>query len=128
MESVLTSLKKLLNITEDNIHYDTDVCILANGAFMILNQLGVGPVVGFSISDKSKLWSDFILPGPIQEGVKNYIYMKIKLTFDPPTTASVLDSMARMITELEHRLLLMAEFGTPLSEAGGFFTDPVEVV
>ena len=109
MESVLTSLKKLLGITEDNTHYDTDICVLANGVFMILNQLGVGPVAGFFILDKLKVWTDFLPDGPMQEGTKNYVYLKTKLTFDPPATAAVLASMERMIAELEHRLLLMSE-------------------
>jgi hypothetical protein len=115
MESVLTSLKKLLGVAEDNIHFDTDICILANGAFMVLTQIGVGPALGFSITDKVKVWTDFLPAGPIQEGSKNYVYMKIKLTFDPPTTAAAIEALKSATTELEHRLNLMVEFGTPIT-------------
>jgi len=128
MDSVLTSLKKLLNTTEENTHFDPDICILANGAFMILNQLGVGPVSGFSITDKTKVWNDFLPAGPMQEAAKNYVYLKSKLVFDPPTTAAAIESLKSMTTEYEHRLVIMAEFGTPLSEGNASFVEPEEVL
>ena len=103
--SILTSIKKLLGITEEYEHFDQDIIIHINSVFMILNQLGVGPSNGFSITDKTAVWSDFISEGVNIESVKSYMYLKVKLLFDPPTTSAVMESMNRMICELEFRLI-----------------------
>ena len=108
-DSILTSIKKLLGITEEYEHFDQDIIIHINSVFMILNQLGVGPSNGFSITDKTTVWSDFISEGANLESVKSYIYLKVRLLFDPPTTSAVMESMNRMISELEFRLNVSAE-------------------
>ena len=108
-DSILTSIKKLLDITEEYEHFDQDIIIHINSVFMILNQLGVGPSNGFSITDKTAVWSDFISEGINLESVKSYIYLKVRLLFDPPTTSAVMESMNRMISELEFRLNVSAE-------------------
>ena len=108
-DSILTSIKKLLGITEEYEHFDQDIIIHINSVFMILNQLGVGPSNGFSIKDKTAVWSDFISEGANLESVKSYIYLKVRLLFDPPTTSAVMESMNRMISELEFRLNVSAE-------------------
>lgn len=108
-DSILTSIKKLLGITEDYEHFDQDIIMHINSVFMILNQLGVGPVNGFSISDKTTIWNEFIPDGQNLESVKSYIYLKVRLLFDPPTSSSVMESMNRMISEFEWRLNVAAE-------------------
>ena len=108
-DSILTSIKKLLGITEEYEHFDQDIIIHINSVFMILNQLGVGPSNGFSIIDKTAVWSDFISEGTNLESVKSYTYLKVRLLFDPPTTSAVMESMNRMISELEFRLNVSAE-------------------
>ena len=108
-DSILTSIKKLLGITEEYEHFDQDIITHINSVFMILNQLGVGPSNGFSITDKTAVWSDFISEGTNLESVKSYIYLKVRLLFDPPTTSAVMESMNRMISELEFRLNVSVE-------------------
>ena len=108
-DSILTSIKKLLGITEEYEHFDQDIIIHINSVFMILNQLGVGPSNGFSITDKTAVWSDFISERANLESVKSYIYLKVRLLFDPPTTSAVMESMNRMISELEFRLNVSVE-------------------
>ena len=104
MESILTSIKKLLGLTEDYEAFDTDIIIHINSVFMILNQLGVGPNDGFRISDKSTVWLDFTSDDKMIEAVKTYIYLKVKLIFDPPSSSTVLESYNKQISELEWRL------------------------
>lgn len=112
MESILTSIKKLLGITEEYEHFDSDLIMHINSVFMILTQLGVGPSRGFSISDKMATWEDFIPSGANIEAVKSYVYMKVRLLFDPPQSSAVMESMNRMISELEWRLNVEAETPT----------------
>lgn len=104
MESILTSIKKLLGITEDYEHFDTDIIIHINSVFSILTQIGVGSETGFSISDKTATWSDFITDSTNLEMVKTYVYLKVKLLFDPPLNSSVTASIEKTISELEWRL------------------------
>ena len=109
MESILTSIKKMLGITEDYEHFDSDLIIHINSVFSILTQLGVGPSEGFSIKDKTDVWSDFIPDDPRLESVKSYVYMKVKLLFDPPLSSTVMESTNRMISEFEWRLNVQSE-------------------
>lgn len=108
-DSILTTIKKLLGITEDYEHFDQDIIIHINSVFMILTQLGIGPANGFSIRDKSSVWSDFLSDETNIESVKSYIYLKVRLLFDPPTSSAVMESMNRMINEFEWRLNISAE-------------------
>lgn len=109
MESILTTIKKLLGIAEEYEHFDSDIIVHINSAFMILTQLGVGPAKGFSIADEMSLWSDFLGDDPRLEAVKTYIHLKVKLLFDPPTNSAVIESITKSISELEWRLNVAAE-------------------
>lgn len=104
MDSILTSIKKLLGITEDYIYFDQDIIMHINSVFMILNQLGVGPKEGFVISDSSNTWNEFSSDELKIESVKTYIYLKVRLMFDPPQSSAVMESINRQISELEWRL------------------------
>lgn len=109
MDSILTSIKKLLGVTEDYTHFDADIIMHINGVFMILRQLGVGPEGGFSISDASAVWSDFLPEGSNLELVKSYTYQKVRMLFDPPQSSAVMEAMKRSIDEFEWRLNVAAE-------------------
>lgn len=102
-ESILTSIKKLLGITEEYTHFDADIIMDINSVLMILMQLGIGPTNGFSISDDSAVWSDFLSDATYFESVKSYVYMKVKLIFDPPQSGTVIGSMEKLISEFEWR-------------------------
>ena len=108
-DSILTSIKKLLGIKEEYKYFDADIIIHINSVFMILKQLGVGPPDGFSISDESSVWSDFIDNSSDIESVKSYVYLKVKLLFDPPLSSAAMEAMKQLISELEWRLTLAAE-------------------
>lgn len=110
MESILTSIKKLLGITEEYDHFDADIIMHINSVFFTLNQLGVGPSEGFRIEDDSAVWSDFIGDDVKNyESVKSYIHLRVRLLFDPPTNSTVLESIQRQADELGWRLNLTAE-------------------
>lgn len=104
MKSILTSIKKMLGITEEYEHFDADIIMHINSVFMILNQLGVGPSKGFLIKGKDEIWTDFIPEDSKLELVKSYMYLKVKLLFDPPLGSAVIDVMNRQISEFEWRL------------------------
>lgn len=103
-ESILTSIKKLLGISEETIDFDQDIILHINTVFMILFQLGVGPKTGFSISDDSSTWADFLGKDTSLEAVKTYIYLRVRLLFDPPSNSFLQESFKRNADELEWRL------------------------
>lgn len=116
MDSILTSIKKLLGITEDYTHFDSDLIMHINSVLMILTQLGVGPPEGFFIEDSSATWDDFISDDTELQSVKTYVYAKVRLMFDPPTSSVVMECMNRMISELEWRLNVVAEMLASIGE------------
>lgn len=112
MDSILTTIKKMLGIDSDDTNFDTDIIININSAIMVLDQLGVGVSTGFIVTDSSETWGDLLDDELNLEAVKTYIYLKVRLVFDPPTVNAVLDSMDRQITQLEWRLNVQVEKDT----------------
>ena len=102
--SILTSIKKLLGISEEDASFDQDIIMHINTVFAILAQLGVGPANGFSIEDDGAIWSDYLGNVTNLELVKSYIYMKVRSMFDPPTSSILADAMNKNISELEWRI------------------------
>ena len=109
MDSILTSVKKLLGISEECTDFDVDVIIHINTAFYTLSQLGVGPSGGFSISSSDTRWEDYIPDIEKLEGVKTYVYLKVRSLFDPPTSSSAMEALNKAISELEWRLNVSAD-------------------
>ena len=109
MESILTSIKKLLGITEEYDAFDQDIVMHINSVFMILTQIGVGPSEGFTIEDDTATWSEFVSDPTKWEMLKSYVYLRVKLLFDPPLSSAVMESMNKQISEFEWRLLVAAE-------------------
>lgn len=116
MDSILTSIKKMLGIAEEYEHFDTDLIMHINSVFSILNQLGVGPSEGFSITGKTETWSEFLSDSKKLESVKSYVYMKVRLIFDPPTSSAVMESMKSLISELEWRINVTVDPGDDSKE------------
>ena len=108
-ENILNSIKKILGIPEDYTAFDQDIMIHINSVFMILSELGVGPSNGYSLKDGTEKWGDFISDDENLEGIKTYVYMKVKTIFDPPLNSAVLASMKELISEFEWRINNEAE-------------------
>ena len=104
MDSILTSIKKLLGITEDYVQFDDDIIIHINTIISMLTQVGVGSDLGFYITDKTAKWSDWLTDMTLLHPVKTYIHLRVRLIFDPPTNSAVTKSYEQTIKELEWRL------------------------
>lgn len=103
-ESILNSVKKMLGLGTEYDYFDQDIIMHINTTFMVLTQLGIGPVNGFYIQDESATWDEFLGNEKNLEAVKTYIYLKVKLMFDPPLSNTVMECMKQNISELEWRL------------------------
>jgi hypothetical protein len=118
MESILISIKKMLGITEEYEHFDTDLIIHINSVLMILKQLGVGPEEGFSITGPSETWDQFLTNPTQLDLAKSYIYLKTKMVFDPPLSSAVTEAMNRQIGEFEWRLNVAVDPGWDKMQKG----------
>lgn len=108
-DSILTSTKKVLGIDEAYTAFDPDILMHVNSVFSTLNQLGIGPVEGFEVVDSSASWSDFLGGDPRLNSVKTYVYLRVRLVFDPPGTSFLVDSMNKQIQQMEWRLNVQRE-------------------
>lgn len=107
--SILTSVKKMLGLSEEYDAFDLDIITHINSVFTILTQIGVGPGNGFMIEDKTPVWTDFIQDSGIYQLVKSYMVLKVRLLFDPPMSSAVLECYKTQVNEYEWRLKTMAE-------------------
>lgn len=109
MDSILDSIKKKIGIEKTDKSFDDDITMTINSALSIATQLGVGPAEGFLITGNVETWEELIGTRKDLEIVKDYVYMKVKLVFDPPTSSAVMDAFQTMIKEYEFRINIIAE-------------------
>lgn len=110
MESILTSIKRLLGITEECKDFDNELVMHINSALAILAQLGVGPEKGFSITGDAEMWNDFMENDARLGFVKSYIHLKVRLLFDPPASSSHVEAINRTLGELEFRITAQVNY------------------
>ena len=109
-ENILSSIKKLLGLNDGVTVFDTDIVIHINTVFANLTQMGVGPQdnegknIGFRISTGNEVWGDFTDNDILIDNVKTYVYIKVKMVFDPPTSSALIDAYNAQAKELEWRL------------------------
>lgn len=104
MDSILDSTKKILGLDPEYDVFDVDIITHINSAFFTLNQLGVGPAEGFMILDNAAPWTWFSEGRTNLNAVKTYVYLRVRLLFDPPQTSFATSAMEKQIQELEWRL------------------------
>ena len=109
-QSILRTIRKMVGPAEDYTYFDTELIIHINAAFDRLCELGVGPEIPFSITGEEEVWSDFTDDGQ-QERIKQYVYLMVKVIFDPPQNASVLTSYKESIDKHEWLLKENAAHG-----------------
>lgn len=110
MESILVTIKKMLGIPDDYTEFDDQLIVYINSVLSILRQIGVGNSI-FRITGDSETWDQLIDTEDdldVDE-VQTYVYMKVKLLFDPPTSSITMDALKQSIAEFEYRLNLQAD-------------------
>ena len=107
--SILEDISKLLGVQVDEDFFNTDILIHINSAFNQLCQLGVGPDTPFRITTGNETWSDFMPNISDYENIKTYIYLYVRLIFDPPTSGFVTDAIKARMAELEWRMYVQAD-------------------
>jgi hypothetical protein len=108
-QSILNSTKKVVGLSETDTSFDLDILLHINSVFSVLNQIGIGPVEGFMVEDSAVTWDTFMGNDPRLNSVKTYVYLRVRLLFDPPNTSFVIESMNKQIAEFEWRLNVQRE-------------------
>jgi hypothetical protein len=102
--SILKSIKKNLGLPEDYVVYDEDVLMAINTALSTITQLGVGPEMGFEVQDVTATWED-LLGGDFRlNSVRNFIQLKCRLIFDPPTNSFAIAAIEKQLDEMAWRI------------------------
>lgn len=102
--SILNTIKKMLNLSPDDTSFDEDIIVGINSALMNLQQVGVGPDEVFNITGPNETWSELLTDVNLYSGAKTYVYLSVKKTFDPPGTSFLLESMDKTIEQTLWRL------------------------
>lgn len=108
-DSILVTIKKMLGLDADYTPFDLDVIMHINAAFMTLCQMGIGPKEGFEVSDYNQTWSEFLTNPVMLGGVKTWVYLQVKMLFDPPTNSFLMDAMKTQSDQILFRLNVQAE-------------------
>lgn len=108
-DGILDTVKKMLGVDLVDDSFDMELIIFINDVFSKLNQLGVGPTTTYVIDDRLDKWTDFLLDRADLNMVRTYMYLQVRITFDPPTNPSLLENMMKRIQEYEWRLNVQAE-------------------
>lgn len=108
--SILNNVKKILGVTPGDTSFDLDIITHINSAFSILSDLGIGPAVGFFITDETTDWTDLgVTSTPMLNLIKTCIFLRVRKLFDPPQTSYLQDAFDKQIREHEWRLSAMRE-------------------
>lgn len=118
MTGILDTIRKLVGAGDTAGPFDQDLLIHINSALSVLNQIGVGPDDGFIVDDKS-LWTEFLPVSKKLEMVKTYVYLKVRLIFDPPASSAAVDAMSRQVTEYEERIMMAVDPPLVIPSEGG---------
>lgn len=101
--SILDDTKQLLGLPPGYVAFDLDVLLHINSALGTLIELGIGPQAGYEITGSEQTWTDFE-PDPRFSSMKSYVYLRVRLLFDPPTLGAHMDALKNQIEVLEVRL------------------------
>lgn len=103
-DSILDTVKHMLGIEPEQTHFDADIIHGINSAFFVLNQLGIGPDEPYEINGNTETWTSFDADNSKFNAVKEFIYLKTKMVFDPPLSGTVIGEYNKQIDELTWRL------------------------
>lgn len=108
-DSILATIKKMLGLDDGYTPFDTEILVHINAAFMTLCQMGIGPKEGYNVTDYDQTWSNFLVNQVMLGAVKTWVYLQVKMMFDPPTNSFVMDAYKTQADQILWRLNVQAE-------------------
>lgn len=117
-DSILHDVKQMVGQEWDDTSYDLDIMTHINSVFFTLSQIGVGPADGFSITDATTKWDAYLGTNKNLNAVKSYIYIRVRLLFDPPTNSFLVTNLQEQANQMEWRLQVEMDPSSPPSVLG----------
>lgn len=118
-DSILATIKHMLGVTDEVTAFDEQIAAHINATFMTLRQLQViDPDGYFTIHGESESWRDLIDDVRLADPVRDFIYLRVRLLFDPPASSVVADAYNSRLAEVEWRLNSEAEKIAAQAEEG----------
>lgn len=112
--SILKTIRNMIGPSASYEVFDVDLIIHINSAFSRLCQLGVGPLKPFRIHSEEEQWSDFMAgcsSAGVIDDVKEYIFISVRLIFDPPESSMVMNAYKERLDMLEWTMKEVARHG-----------------
>lgn len=118
-DSILLSVAKYIGLPADYPIFDSDLVMLINSELSTLAQIGVVPDTGFVITGSNETWEDLFDASDAVDGmpntrnsvqfVKEFIYVRVKTVFDPPSSSFVLKALEDRANELMFRIMAVTD-------------------
>ena len=118
-DSILLSVAKYIGLPEGYSVFDPDLIMAINAELSTLAQIGAVPNTGFVITGSDETWSDLFDAAEAEGGlpntrnsvqfVKEFVYIRVKMVFDPPQSSFVLKSLEDKANELMFRIIVATE-------------------
>lgn len=104
IDSILTSTKRYIGLTESYEAFDEQIIMLINTAMFNLSEACTGFEEGFEIEDDLATWDDYLPDSKRYSVAKHYIWAYVQLNFDPPTNSTLLENLKSKMEESLWRL------------------------
>lgn len=105
-EKILDSVKTICNVAIDDDSFNNDLILYINSALMVIMEEWHGMDHAFRVQTGTETWTDLLGEDVDYEGVKEFIGLKVRLMFDPPTSQAVLQAINDQIKDLEWRMYI----------------------
>lgn len=103
--SILLSIKKSIVGPPEYTPFDAGLIMHINSQIANLYQLGLDSAKSVVVDGADQLWTDLIPAGDSRlQFVKTYIYARVKMIFDPPTSTAQMQALKDAAAEAEFRI------------------------
>lgn len=109
MSSILDDVKLALGLLPEDTSFDPTIIMHINSVFSMLHSAtGVGGPAGFAIAGRDETW-DMLFEDTRLNSIKSYVFVRVKVLFDPHIIGAVLSAHERQFQEMEFRIMAEAD-------------------
>lgn len=103
--SILLSIKKAIVGPPEYTPFDAELIAHINSQIANLYQLGLDSAKSIVVDGADQLWTDLIPAGDSRlQFVRTYVYARVKMIFDPPTSTAQMQALKDAAAEAEFRI------------------------
>ena len=105
MDSILDTIKKMLgyDVTADP-QFDPTILVLINSAFSELSEIGVLSDSSYRVTSRVNTWSEAFGGRTDVDMIQTFVYLYVRIIFDPPSSSFVLNALNEEKKRIEWRI------------------------